>query len=153
MNTDMAGSIAVSVLAIAASSAVVVRWFNSGGPRTPDPWGPEVEASIHSPEARPICEHCLESLSGEEWFCRDCGRAVGTYTNWMPYLYIFSQAEVLRTGVTEPVRRTPLVLIGYLFFSISCYSFFAPVYWYRLIQNIWFQGEERGEVERIMDDE
>jgi len=54
----------------------------------------------------------------------------------MPYVYIFSQGEVLRNGVTDRLRASPLTIIGYLIYSLGNYFIFAPIYWYFFFNNL-----------------
>jgi hypothetical protein len=57
----------------------------------------------------------------------------------MPYLYIFSEGEVLRAGVTERLRRSPLIVLGYIFFSLGMFAIAAPAvpaYWFFLFKNL-----------------
>jgi hypothetical protein len=112
----------------------VLRWFR-GAAVTPDPWGPEVEEILRKDEALEVCPHCLTPQQHTGWFCPECGSTVGPYSNYMPYIYIFSQGEVLRSGVTLPMPHRRFVLLGYLLFSFSMFSALAPVYWFFLLRN------------------
>jgi hypothetical protein len=51
-------------------------------------------------------------------------------------VYIFSQGEVLRAGVTERFRPRPLIVIGYLLFSLGMFAVAAPIYWVFLFKNL-----------------
>ena len=53
----------------------------------------------------------------------------------MPYVYVFSEGEILRNGVTEKVRVNALVIIGYLLLSLN-YFVLAPVFWFFLFRNL-----------------
>jgi hypothetical protein len=60
----------------------------------------------------------------------------------MPYVYLFSQKEVLRAGVTERLRHTPLIVIGYILLSLGFFTVLWPlffvwiaVYWLFLVDN------------------
>ena len=55
----------------------------------------------------------------------------------MPYLNAFSQGEVLRNGVFDRMRASPLILVGYLLVSLKGYLVFAPVYWFFLARNLF----------------
>jgi len=105
-------------------------------PSTPDPWSAEIAASLEQPDATPICHRCLAPHSNQAWFCEHCGSAVGTYNNWMPYVCIFSEGEVFRNGVTDKMRASPLIIIGYLFYSLGNYFIFAPIYWFFFFKNL-----------------
>jgi hypothetical protein len=54
----------------------------------------------------------------------------------MPYVNAFSEGEVYRSGVLEHVRRSPLLIAGYLLISLS-YLIFAPIYWFLLFKNLF----------------
>jgi hypothetical protein len=105
-------------------------------PSTPDPWGTEIAESLEEPDATPICHRCLTAYSNDSWFCKDCGTAVGPYNNWMPYVCVFSQGEILRNGVTDKIRTSPLIILGYLFYSLGNYFIFAPIYWFFFFKNL-----------------
>jgi hypothetical protein len=112
-----------------------VLWLTSA-PRTPDPWGDEVEAALNQGEAVPLCHHCLAPQEHNGWFCPACGSTTGPYSNYLPFVYIFSQGEALRSGVAQRVRRSPLVVAGYFLFSLSLFGIVAPVYWFFLLRNL-----------------
>jgi hypothetical protein len=61
----------------------------------------------------------------------------------MPFIHIFSEGEVLRNGVNCKIRACPLIVIGYLLFSLSAYVFFAPIYWIFFFGNLKQLKEER----------
>jgi hypothetical protein len=113
----------------------VIRWL-TGGKRTADPWGEEVDKALDQDDAVPVCHHCLAPQLHQGWFCPECGATAGPYCNYLPYVYIFSQGEVLRAGVTERFRRRPIIVIGYVLFSLSMYAIAAPIYWYFLFRNL-----------------
>ena len=102
---------------------------------TPDPWGPEVEQIIQDPDLEPLCHRCFTPHSHQAWFCPVCGASVGAFNNYMPYLDVFPQGEVLRSGVCDNVRRSFLTVAGYLLLSLVCYLIFAPIYWFFLFRN------------------
>ena len=112
---------------------VVLR---KGEQRAPDPWDEEIEKEINQDDAVPLCHHCLTPQTHDGWFCPECGATVGPYSNFMPFVYIFSQGEALRTGVTERVRPKPIIVIGYVLFPLCMYQIFAPIYWYFLFKNL-----------------
>ena len=106
----------------------LIAWVRDA-PVTPDPWDADVEQKMSEPEAVEVCHRCFTEQPPGAWFCARCGSAVGPYNNLMPYVCIFSQGEVFRNGVDGRVRAGPLTILGYLFYSLANYAFFAPVYW------------------------
>ncbi len=74
---------------------------------------------------------------------RHCGAAVGSYNNWMPYVYVFSQGEILRNGVTDKLRVGPFIIMGYLLYSLLTYFIFAPIYWFFFFKNLRRLKEEK----------
>ena len=121
---------------VAALGFRCVHWFMEPTARTPDPWGPEVEQSLRDPELRPLCHRCLIPHPTEGWFCPTCGASIGPYNNYMPFVYLFSQGEVLRAGVNDRIRPSLLTVGGYLLCSLASYAIFAPLYWYFLFRNL-----------------
>jgi hypothetical protein len=113
----------------------LVVWFRAA-PVKPDPWSAEIEASLHQADATPICHRCLSPYRDDVWFCDTCGAAVGPYNNYMPYVHVFSEGEVFRNGVTDKMRASPLIIIGYLLFSLASYFVFAPIYWFFFFKNL-----------------
>jgi hypothetical protein len=63
----------------------------------------------------------------------------------LPYVYLFSEGEVLRAGVTERIRRTPLIVIGYVLLPLSIFVIAAPVYWYFLFKNLQRRDDAEAE--------
>ena len=112
-------------------------------PITPDPWGAEITASLEQPDATPICHRCLTPYSNDAWFCEHCGSAVGPYNNLMPYVHVFSEGEVFRNGVNDRMNASPLIIGGYLLFSLGSYSIFAPIYWFFFFKNLARLKEEK----------
>lgn len=121
---------------VVLAAIVVACWVFSADNPSPDPWGPEIEQMVHDPAAEPLCHRCLTPQSPIGWFCPECGAAVGQYNNYMPFLYLFSEGEVMRAGVLDHVRRSPVVIVGYLLYSVASYAIFAPIYWYFLFSNL-----------------
>ena len=113
----------------------VVLWIMDA-PCSQDPWDHEVEEAISRDEAVPLCHHCLTPQEHLGWFCPECGATVGPYCNYMPYVYVFSQGEIFRAGVTERLRARPLVVVGYVLVSLGMYVIFAPIYWFFLFKNL-----------------
>jgi hypothetical protein len=120
----------------------LVLWVRAATPG-PEPWGAEIEASLQAEDAVPICHRCLTPHSNEAWFCEHCGSAVGNYNNWMPYILVFSQGEVLRNGVTDQLIASPLTIAGYLLYSLANYLILAPIYWFFFIKNLRRQQAEK----------
>jgi hypothetical protein len=116
-------------------------WLNQR-PRTPDPWGEEIERKLHEPDAIEICHRCFEPRTSAGWFCEHCGSAIGPYNNLMPFVNVFSEGEVFRNGVNDHLRRGPLIVLGYLLLSLSAYVVFAPIYWIFLFRNLRRWKEE-----------
>ncbi|HXU78437.1 MAG TPA: hypothetical protein VN794_17820 [Methylomirabilota bacterium] len=121
--------------AVVLVAIVITVWVMSGDSLSPDPWDPEIEKLIQDPAAEPLCHRCLTPQSPIGWFCPECGTGVGPYNNYMPFVYAFSEGEVLRAGVLDHVRRSPVVVLGFLLYSAAVYAVFAPIYWYYLFSN------------------
>jgi hypothetical protein len=111
----------------------IILWLENA-PKSPDPWDAETDKAVHQPDAVPVCHRCFTPQSPCGWFCRNCGSAVGPYNNYMPYVYVFSEGEVLRNGVTDRMRLGLLIVVGYFLVSLD-YFVFAPVYWFFLLRN------------------
>jgi hypothetical protein len=120
-----------------------VNWLRNT-PRKPDPWGAEIEKTLHEPDAVEVCHRCFAPRNPEGWFCEHCGSSVGPYNNLMPFIYVFSQGEVLRNGVNDKIRASPLIVTGYLLMSSSAYTIFAPVYWVAFFKNLKRQQKGPG---------
>ena len=90
-----------------------------------------------------VCHHCLTQQPPNACFCEHCGSAVGPYNNMMPYLNVFSEGEVFRNGAADRLRSKPLIIAGYLLFSLSAYVFFAPIFWFFLFKNLKRYREEK----------
>ncbi|HEU5397436.1 MAG TPA: zinc ribbon domain-containing protein [Verrucomicrobiae bacterium] len=110
-------------------------------PVPPDPWDAETEKRLHDPDAVELCHRCFTPNTSGGWFCKHCGAAVGPYNNLMPYIQIFSEGEVLRNGVNGRLRRSPLIVIGYLLMAVSFNIFFAPVFLFLFFRNLKRQEE------------
>jgi hypothetical protein len=98
------------------------------GQRTPDPWSEEVEQAVESPNAVPLCPHCLTPQQHEGWFCPECGSTVGPYVNYLPSVYIFSIGEATRGGVERRQPWNALLVVGYVLLAVGQFSILAPVY-------------------------
>jgi hypothetical protein len=130
----LVGEAALAVLAFVFLWRAFVRARQV--PKSPDPWDEEIENAMHQPDAVEVCHRCFEPVSPCSWFCEHCGRGVGPYNNLMPYIDLFSEGEVLRNGVNDNMRRSALVVAGYLFVSLNLYLFFAPIYWVLLFRHL-----------------
>ena len=113
----MIGELALGGLALWAFWRLIV-WIRDA-PVRPDPWDAEVEQKLSDPETAEVCPHCLTEQPPTAWFCKGCGRAIGPYNNLMPYVQIFSEGEVFRSGTSDRLRRGPLIPIGYFLISLS----------------------------------
>jgi len=115
-----------SELTVAVAGAALIvgfvlwRWLGSWlrRPVTPAPWGPEIAEAMERPEAMPPCPHCQCPHEAQRWFCPECGRGVGDYNTFNPYLNLFSVGEVLREGTSSRVRKTWLTVTGFLVLSL-----------------------------------
>lgn len=118
-----------------------IRWVIEA-PRTPDPWTEDTDAAVNGEEAVPVCHHCLTPQQHHGWFCPACGATVGPYANYMPYIYIFSEGEVMRAGVSAHLRRSALVILGFMLLSLSTFASTGvliavlPIYWFLLFRNL-----------------
>jgi hypothetical protein len=131
-----AALIGMGVLAVLGCWRLLV-WIKTA-PVKPDPWDDATEAAVQAEDAVPVCHHCLTPVPPDQWFCKHCGAAVGPYNNWMPYVHVFSEGEVLRNGVLDRVRRSPITIVGYVLLSLAQYLIFAPVFWFFLFRH-WRQ--------------
>jgi len=100
-----------------------------------EPWPQEVDEAVRRQDAVLVCHHCLAPQEPGALFCPECGSAVGPYNNVMPYIYIFSLGEGFRTGVQPEAHYTPLTKTGYAIAALGEYGIFAPLYYFRMLQN------------------
>ena len=114
---------------------LLVRWLTEAK-RTGDPWGDEIDKALDQDDAVPLCHHCLTPQQHNGWFCPQCGATVGPYCNYLPFVYVFSQCEVVRAGVTERIRRSPLIVVGLVLVSLVMCAVAAPVYWFFLFKHL-----------------
>jgi hypothetical protein len=131
-------------LAIVAGGFLIYRfvvWVRDS-PVTPDPWSLEIEHSLQESDAIPVCHRCFTPYPSRGWFCENCGGAIGPFNNYMPYVEVFSEGEVFRNGVTGKLRARPLIVVGYVLFSLHAYLVFAPVYWFFLVRQLNRQQDE-----------
>ena len=113
----------------------LVAWVRDA-PVTLDPWDAETEKKLSAPETEQTCPHCSTPQTSVAWFCPHCGTAVGPYNNLMPFICAFSIGEVLRNGVSGRLRRSRIIIVGYLFYSLCHYMTFAPLYWLLFFTNL-----------------
>lgn len=120
----------------------------------PDPWPPEIGATVNEKSAVPLCLNCLFPQGPHAWFCPACGFPTGDYVVLMPYLQNFVVGEVLRRGVMGPPERRPGVKWFLVIYSIFQYAIFAPAYWYWMRRRASGKpiGTER-RPELVLDDE
>ncbi len=128
--------VALAILAILGLAVYRLVVWLAGAKRTADPWGDEVDEALNQDDAVPLCHHCFTPQQHQGWFCPECGATAGPYCNYLPYIYVFAQGEVLRAGVTERFRLRPIIVIGYVLFSLSMYAIAAPIYWFFLFRNL-----------------
>jgi hypothetical protein len=114
----------------------VIKWIKDVTP-APDPWSDEVDQMVHEADAVPVCHKCLTPYSENDWFCEQCGSAIGSYNTLNPYLSIFSIGEMLRSGTSEKIKLNLLTVIGYLLAAVWQYAIFAPIYWVMFFLNVW----------------
>jgi hypothetical protein len=113
-----------------------VRWLLCG-PKTPDPWSEQISAEMSADDALALCHRCLTPHDSLRHFCSDCGAPVGTYTNWMPYPYLFSIGHTLRIGTSGSFKRSPLTIAGFFLFTFAEYSLLAPIYWVVFLKKLF----------------
>jgi len=145
MATDPEATIAVVVILGICAVGVyrfVLRVMEA--PLGADPWSGDTGAAVHQEEAIPLCHHCLTRQEHNGWFCPECGATVGPYSNYMPYIYIFAQGEILRAGVTERVRRSWYITTGFVLLSLGMFAIAAPIYWFFLFKNLRTQDARAG---------
>jgi hypothetical protein len=129
------GFFALSVLA-GCGCWVFIQWLRKG-PVTPDPWDGEIAAGLEKQEAMPLCNHCLSPHNANTDFCPECGAAVGQYTNWLPYPYLFSIGHALRIGTAGEFKHSPLTISGFLLLGLAEYSIFSPFYWFVFLRSLF----------------
>ena len=143
----------VGFLGIAALSCLgiwaAVRWLLRG-PVRPDPWDEQIAAQIARDETTALCHRCLCPHDSSIDFCPECGAAVGQYTNWLPFPYLFSLGHTLRIGTTGEFRHSRLIICGFMLLGLAEYMMLAPVYWLMFFRNLSRQrqteltGEKNG---------
>jgi hypothetical protein len=112
----------------------VYVWI-ADSPRTPDPWGPEIEDGLE--RAIPLCHHCLSPQEHSGWFCLDCGAAIGPYCNYLPAVYPFALGDSARAGIEHFVGHRPLLIAGHALVALAFLpTILAPIYWCLLFQRL-----------------
>jgi hypothetical protein len=119
---------------IAATICGFCQWLRAC-PRTPEPWGPEVEQAVEGEDAIPLCPHCLARQEHNGWFCPECGSTTGRYSNYLPFVYVFSLGDAVRAGVYQREPWTPLLVAGYVLIAFAWLSILAPIYCLLLFMN------------------
>lgn len=61
---------------------------------------------------------------------------MGPYCNYLPYVYLFSQGEVLRAGVSGQMRRSLLTTGGFMLLVLSISVVLTPIYCFLLLRNL-----------------
>jgi hypothetical protein len=125
------------VLIVTGSFAVwrFAQWLLDGPPPV-EPWDDTVTKAIAQDDATPVCCRCLQPHESEIDFCPECGAPVGTYTNLLPFPYIFSLGDLLRVGTSGNFHRTPVTIIGFFLVALAEYTILAPFYWFMLLRNM-----------------
>jgi len=131
----MTAELIVALVGMAAIAFVVFRWIREA-PDRPDPWDEEMDQEIASDQAQPLCCRCLTPHGPSEHFCPKCGAPVGDLVNFLPFEYIFSVGYLFRIGTSGDYRASPLTVMGFIIFSLTKYSIFAPFYLALLIGNL-----------------
>jgi hypothetical protein len=120
--------VALAVLGLLGAAIYLFWQWLLACPRTPDPWGAEVEQAVEADEAVPVCPHCLAPQEHNGWFCPECGATSGPYCNYLLFVYIFSLGDAVRAGVQRRSRWTPFVVTGYILTAFAWLWFLAPLY-------------------------
>jgi hypothetical protein len=124
------GFLVVTVVGIVACCRWLVR-----GPFSPDPWDRQEFVPSPEAEATVLCHRCLVPNSTGADFCENCGAPIGTYTNYLPFPYLFSVGYLLRAGASGEFKRNRFTVFGFVLLSLAEYTIAAPAYWYRLFKN------------------
>ena len=112
-----------------------VHWLLDG-PTQAEPWDDQVAAAISQDEAIPVCCRCLQPQEPSADFCPECGAPVGTYTNLLPFPYLFSLGDLLRIGTSGVFNRTPVTIAGFVLLGLAEYTVLAPFYWFMFLRNL-----------------
>jgi len=117
------GLVAVAVLAIYRA----YLWYRNG-PVTPDPWGAEVESTLQSGEAVPLCTHCLEPQTHNGWFCPNCGAAEGPDSPLLVPVQMYYLGHAFRSATGAFAKRNPFILLGYALVAMAELSILGIIY-------------------------
>jgi hypothetical protein len=126
----------VVLLALVFYALVLFLKRVSAGPRSPEPWDAEVAAKLEDSTTTVLCHRCLVPNDPGADFCEQCGAAIGQYTNYLPFPYLFSMGHTLRLGTAGEYKRTPVTILGYILLALEEYLIFAPVYLYQLFRKL-----------------
>jgi hypothetical protein len=133
MITEGQAMLFIAVGIVAVFCWRIIQWIFSGR-RSADPWDEVVEAAIQ--DVPPLCHKCLVPQEQHGWFCWNCGASNGPYNNYLPFVFVFSVGEVLRSGTCEPVRRKPSFILFYFLVALATNAVFAPLYWFAFLLNL-----------------
>jgi len=122
-----------------------IQWMVKG-PSRPDPWDEDVAAEVAKDETPALCHRCLAPHHSLADFCPECGAPVGTYTNWLPYPYLFSIGYTLRVGTSGDFKRSPLSILGFFLLSLVEYSIFAPIYWFMFLKSLFRRDRDHAQL-------
>ena len=126
---------------------MLLKWLLTG-PAKPDPWDRDVAAKVEDPKTPLLCHRCLVPNDPQADFCENCGAAVGQYTNYLPFPYIFSLGHLLRLGTTGEFRRSRITVLGFILLALAEYTVFAPIYWFQFFRRKpahWGKGPLRSQ--------
>jgi len=122
------------LLGVASILVLICRIREIASKIPPDPWPQEVDLAVRAKDAVPVCINCLYPQQGQRWFCPHCGCTTGEYVTMMHYLWVFPQGEVFRRGVIGPPEKNFALTLGYVLYSVTQYSIFAPIYWFWMVR-------------------
>jgi hypothetical protein len=125
----------IGIVVVGCGVFLLIEWIRQTAIQ-PEPWGLDVDEAIHREDAVPVCHHCFAPQPAGTHFCPECGKASDPCTNLLPFDYLFSVGELVRTGATGNFRVTPFSVIGYVLLSMVEYAIFAPIYWFFLLRNV-----------------
>jgi len=136
-------SMELGALTFLAATGVAIYRFSKwimDCPPTANPWGADIEELLNRWETLPLCDKCLAPQEHDGWFCPECGSTFGPYCNFLPYVVLFSQGEVLRSGTMQRLRKKgPIITLGYMLFAFGTMALLAPIYCLVLFVN-WVRG-------------
>ena len=133
-----------TVAAIAAAAVVVYhgwRWL-TGEPKSPDPWGKEVEDQLSSGDAQPVCLRCFEASEPNDAFCPHCSAPLDPYHSTDPSRAIFCYDAPFESAHSH---QTGLLLTGYSLLAPYYLSVFALPFWAMILFRIGRNSPEKTE--------